>query len=183
MGKKFDVKYILRIAVVLFIICALTALLLAVVNGLTAVKIAENAEAKMNNSIYKIFGEEISPPELKEGSYTDAVKNVYEIKDTNGSFMGYAVYTVPVGFKGDIEMMVGINPDMSVKSVEIINLSETPGLGTKVKDEAFIGQYNDKSGDLELKEDIIPVAGATISSRAVNDGINEAVKAAGGIKG
>lgn len=182
MEKTFDLKYILRIGGILFIICALTALLLAAVNAVTADKIAANSQAKMEASISSIFGDGISAADT-ELKFDTSVKNVYEVKDDKGDLLGYAVYAVPVGFKGDIEMMVGFTSEGVLKSVEIITMSETPGLGTKVGESAFIDQYKDKSGELVLGTDITAVAGATISSRTVNDAVNEAQEAVGGIIG
>ncbi len=182
MEKKFDIKDILRIGIVLFIICALIALLLSAVNELTKEKIEENAQARMDESISVIFGDGIQTS-LIDKSFNDPVKQVYEVKDANGHLQGYAVYAVPVGFKGDIEIMVGVTVAGNCKSVEIISMSETPGLGTKVGNEDFLSQYHNKYGSLVLGEDIIPVAGATISSKTVNGAVNEAINAVGGIIG
>ncbi len=176
MEKKIDIKYFATIGGVLFIICALTALLLAVVNDLTADRIALNSQLRMNESIESIFGEGISSEKLNK-EYQAPVDSIYEVYDANGTKLGYAVYTVPVGFKGDIEMMVGVTLAGHCKSVEIISMSETPGLGTKVGDAAFLNQYHNMQGTLVLGEDIMPVAGATISSRTVNIAVNAAINA------
>ena len=63
-------------------------------------------------------------------------------------------------------------------------MSETPGLGAKSKDKAFIGQYKDKDAK-ELKvikngtpkdNEIVAIAGATITSDAVTRGVNQSIK-------
>ena len=181
MKKNFDVKFILRVAGVLFVICSVTALLLATVNEFTAERIAANASQRMEDSISKIFGENIEISTV-EGEYDSPVNTVYLVK-SNGVPKGYAVYTIPTGFKGDIEMMVGVTLAGNCHKVEFISMSETPGLGTKVQNEEFLAQYNNAFGDLVIKENIQPVAGATISSSAVNEGINAALEAVGGIIG
>lgn len=182
MEKKFDIKEILRIGVVLFVICAIVALLLSAVNELTKEKIAFNAQERMNSSISVIFGENIKTA-LIEAETQAPVKEIYEVKDSSETLMGYAVYAVPVGFKGDIELMVGVTVAGNCKSVEIISMSETPGLGTKVGEPKFLEQYHNNQGSLVLGSDITPVAGATISSRTVNDAVNAAVEAVGGVIG
>lgn len=182
MEKRFDIKDILRIGLILFVICSIVALLLSAVNELTKEKISLNAQSRMNSSISVIFGDGIHTS-LIDIEQQDPVKQVYEVRDADENLMGYAVYTVPVGFKGDIEMMVGVSIAGNCKSVEIISMSETPGLGTKVGEDKFLSQYRNKQGSLALDSDIIPVAGATISSRTVNDAVNEAINAVGGIIG
>lgn len=182
MEKRFDIRQILRIGLVLFIICALVALLLSVVNELTKDKIAENTQLRMDESVAAIFGKGITTKAVDK-SFEAPVKTVYEVIDADGTLQGYAVYVVPKGFKGGIEMMVGVTLGGNCKSVEIISMSETPGVGTKVGETDFLSQYHNKGGELVLNEDIDAVASATISSRAVNNGVNAAIKAAGGIIG
>ncbi len=181
MEKKFDFKFILRVAGVLFIICAITALLLATVNEFTAERISANAAQRMEDSIAKIFGDGIEIAEV-EGDYEEPVNAVYLVSN-GGVPQGYAVYTIPTGFKGDIEMMVGVTLAGNCHKVEFISMSETPGLGTKVQNDEFLAQYDNAFGDLVIKENIQPVAGATISSSAVNEGINAALETVGGIIG
>lgn len=63
-------------------------------------------------------------------------------------------------------------------------MSETPGLGAKSKDPAFIDQYNDKDAK-QLKviknavpkdDEIVAIAGATITSNAVTKGVNQSIE-------
>ena len=181
MEKRFDVRYILRIAGVLLIICALVALMLSAVDLLTKDKIAENAQARMDESISLIFGDAITTKKVNS-DFQAPVDSIYEVYSTDGNMVGYAVYTVPQGFKGDIEMMVGVTLGGHCKSVEIISMSETPGLGTKAGEPAFLDQFRNTNKPV-LGEDVIPVAGATISSRAIDTAVNAALNAVGGING
>ena len=52
--------------------------------------------------------------------------------------------------------------------------SETEGLGSRVKDEAFTQQFIGQTPPLALGEDVDAVSGATVSSRAAVDAVNEA---------
>ncbi len=179
MEKKFDPLYILKIAGVLFIICSITALLLSAVNLLTKQKIAENSQARMNESIAHIFGEAITAEKIDK-DFQAPVNSIYKVYSADGNMVGYAVYTIPVGFKGDIEMMVGVTLGGHCKSVEIISMSETPGLGTKAGEPGFLNQFHNVTKPV-LGENVMPVAGATISSRAINTAVNAAINAVGGI--
>ena len=55
-------------------------------------------------------------------------------------------------------------------------LSETPGLGQKVKDDAFQGQFSGMAAEAFTLDDIDAVTGATISSRAATTAINAAIE-------
>ena len=57
-----------------------------------------------------------------------------------------------------------------------MSLSETPGLGSRVQEAAYLDQYKGQSGTLTLGEDVDAIAGATVSSRAVLNGVNRAVE-------
>lgn len=157
-------KYYLRIAGVLFLICALTALVVAGVNAITKDKIAENSMKKMNDTVTDIFGDGITVNSL-DIDVTEPVTAVYEV-EKDGNLLGYAVYTKPVGFKAEIEMMVGFDTDLNCKAVRIISLSETPGLGSRVEDEKFLEQFSSDNFD--------SIAGATISSLTVKNGVDSA---------
>jgi electron transport complex protein RnfG len=43
--------------------------------------------------------------------------------------------------KGGIVIVVGLGTDGAVRGLSVVSLSETPGLGTKVDDSAFLGQF------------------------------------------
>lgn len=181
MEQKKGFKYFIRIGGTLFLIAAIMAFALAVVNELTADRIAANAEKETNATIAEIFGDGIEFTQLS-GEFQSPVKTVYDVTK-DGQPQGWAVLCAPAGFKAEIEMIVGVAPDGSCRSVKIISLSETPGLGAKVAEDEFLSQYVAKTGGLEIKTDIAEVAGATISSSAVNDAVNAALDAVAGIMG
>lgn len=167
------IKFYIRVAGVLFVVCAITALLLSAIHGLTKDKIETNAVNKMNATIAEIFKGDIKTEKV-EVPLSSTVKDVYKVT-CDDDLVGYAVHVVPMGFKGDIDMMVGVDQSGKCIDVKIISLSETPGLGSKVGDEIFLAQYQGGDGNYTVKGDIQPVAGATISSAAVTDGVNAAI--------
>ncbi|NLY43999.1 MAG: RnfABCDGE type electron transport complex subunit G [Clostridiaceae bacterium] len=127
--------------------------------------------------------EEIKVKGLGEGDYK-TVQNVYVGKN-DGNAVGYCVGVAPSGFGGPIEMVVGIDSEGKVTGVTIVNSSETPGLGSKAAEPKFKGQYKGKSTDSPLKviksgtpadNEIVAISGATITSNAVTQGVNSAVK-------
>ena len=181
MEEKKGLRYFIRITCTLLAIAAVMAFALAAVNEVTKDRIEQNNIAEMNAVISKIFGDGISSEEL-DAEKSDPVKAIYKI-EKDGAFQGYAVKCAPMGFKAEIEMIVGVTPEGTVKAVRIITLSETPGLGAKVAEDEFLSRFDGKSEGLEVKVNIQEVAGATISSRAVTEAVNAAVIAVKGLGG
>ena len=83
------------------------------------------------------------------------------------------------GYGGDIVLMVGFKKDKkTVISYKVLQASETPGLGMKLKTPEFAGQFSGKDGSaLKVKKDggdIEAITSATITSRAVCKAIADA---------
>lgn len=89
----------------------------------------------------------------------------------NGGVVGYAVVVEERGYGGKMRVVVGASPEGTVVGVRVVSQNETPGLGAKVAEEAFLGQFAGRRlEEIALKKDggeIEAVTGATISSRAV----------------
>lgn len=165
------VTYI-KLTGVLAAISALVALLLSVVNNFTADAITEGEMKRREETVFSIF------------SYADSVE-LYGTDEKSGSSIylvyaedklcGYCVNVASNGFGGEINMMVGVSPDNSVESVKIISLSETPGVGSKTRSDSFLAQFAGKKGSLKIGDDVDAISGATISSKAVLEGVNTAL--------
>ena len=170
-------KNIARLAITLLLITAVVAAALAGVNALTEPIIAQINYQKTQDAI-----EAVLPGGGESIDFTDNtgwVSTVYE------SETGYAVEVTPsTGFDGDIAMMVGIDPQGNVLGISIISHTETAGLGavaaaTTSAGEAFRGQFVGASGSPSVTKDggeIDAITGATITSRAVCDGVNAALE-------
>jgi electron transport complex protein RnfG len=106
--------------------------------------------------------------------------DVYPAKKDN-EIVGYAVKTYSKkGYSGQIILAVGFKPDGTIYNITVLEQKETPGLGTKMADVAFKGQFNDKnpsSFPLKVKKDggqVDAITAATISSRAFCDAVQNA---------
>ncbi|MCI8477175.1 MAG: RnfABCDGE type electron transport complex subunit G [Oscillospiraceae bacterium] len=165
---------IVQLAVILFAISAVCALLLGLVNLITADAIQKAKDEKTQ----KAMAEVLTADSYEQVEYTggDAlVQAVYQAGDA-----GYVVQVTPSGFGGVINMMVGVGTDGNVTGVSIISMSETSGLGTNAKKETFRDQYTGQPGPFSVTKDggqINAITGATITSRAVSTGVNAAVDA------
>ena len=164
--NRKDVLSVLNIGARLLIICLVVAGIVSLVNEVTKTRYAELQEEQMQESMASIFG-------LEKVDYRELADDVYLISQ-DGETLGYCVQNATAGFGGDITLMVGFNRDFSIAGVQILSHSETPGLGAKANDASYLSQYNGKSGELTLNEDIDAISGATISSKAVLSGVNSA---------
>ena len=123
-----------------------------------------------------------------EAVYGDTVINdegdkailYYRAKDSSGNLVGYAFFRKQVGAQGLIEVAGGVDSSFNaITGIGIMSHTETPGLGSKIVDDPFKSQFtNVKVADLSLSKSggaIDSITGATISSQAVIDALNEQV--------
>lgn len=164
-----SIKNVLGITLKLLVISTVTALLLSGVNALTKEKIAANAEEEKRAAISEIFGDGI-----ETALYPGALENVTELYNVsrNGEFIGYAAQVAPLGFGGEMTVMVGVSSDGTIAGVKLISHSETPGLGNRVGEVSHTSKYIGQSAD-GLSVDAI--TGSTISSNALLSGVETAL--------
>lgn len=178
--KGSIVKYVLRISLTLLAITALVAAALAGVNAITADRIAQIKQEKVQNAIAQVLpnAQVYGQAKFFEDA-TGFVKTIYE------SDKGFAVEVVPAGFGGGITMMVGVTQDGKVSGIVVISHTETAGLGSvaganNAAGEAFRNQFVGTSDTLAVDKDggtIDSITSATITSRAVVAGVNAALEA------
>ena len=172
------------LVVVLFLITFITALLLGFVNQVTAPQIEKNNEATRAAAMAELIPEaepvQAEPAEVPSPDKdTPAIQNIYEMQK-DGETVGYCMEVLPSGFGGTLTVVVGINTDGTVAGAKDTSHTETPGLGAKAQaDPTWIPQFAGKPADGSLAVtkdggDIVPITGATITSRAVTKAVNTA---------
>ncbi len=168
-----SVSYILRLVVTLFAITAVVAGLLAGVNLLTRDRIADAKAQKTLDAIAEVLPDGGQAQQLEQyEDKTGLVTAVYS------SPQGYAVKVTPNGFGGAIEMMVGVSKEGKVLGISIISHAETPSLGAVAAADSAKGQaFRDSfiGFDGSDPEDYDAISGATITSKAVAEGVAAAV--------
>ena len=102
--------------------------------------------------------------------------------DADGNNVGYAFsVTTADGFDGNISMAVGVNADGAVNGISFTELSETPGMGMRVDEDEFKGQFAgrnvskftlNKAGGSTAEDEIDSVSGASTTSGAVVNAVN-----------
>ena len=171
------------LAGVLLAVTALVAFMLAAVNQITAPMIAQNAEKELIEARKAVLKEAIDfyPVDISNHEGT-SVFAVYAGKagETN---VGYCVRVKPIGYGGEIDMLVGINDSGAVERVVILSMSETAGLGAKAQDAEFLRQYAGKGPGAALSvikngtpkdSEVVAISGATVTSKAVTEGVQAA---------
>lgn len=190
--KKREMREMIRMVVTLFVISLVCSAILGVVNAVTEDRIAdieaETRAAAMRDVLPDADSFADVSGELDEDFKTEnAVTGIYAATAADGSDAGYAVMVAPRGFGGEIVMIVGVNTEGVVTGVVITEMSETAGLGAKADDPSFLSQYVGKSGSLTVvkgnagENQISAITGATVTSRAVTDGVLAAMKAAAAV--
>lgn len=177
MNKK-DVREILKTAISLFLICAISAGLLGAVNSVTNEKIASNAEKAENEARMAVLpgAESFEKKTLED-------ETVYYEGLSGSEKLGYVFTVYSSGYGGKIKLTVGVGNDGAVTGLTILSINETPGLGMNAKKESFLSQYIGKSGTLSAVKnktpgdnEILAITSATVTSKAVTSAVNEALK-------
>lgn len=167
----------LKLGFSLFLIAAVAAFVLALVNAVTAGTIAQHAEEKRQAAMASVMpGANVFSEMYNEDPTIDRISGAY----SGTTFLGYCVEVAPNGFGGAISLMVGVDGNGSVTGVSILDHGETAGLGAKAADPAFLNQYIGMSGSIAVNvgtNSIQAITGATITSKAVTQGINTALTA------
>ena len=173
MSKKFSPKEILVPTITLFVIALMATLLLAMVNNVTADRIAAAqaaAEAEARQSVF---------PDAK--NFVEK-SNYFEATDADGNVIGYVFNTASKGYGGDVPVTVGIDADGAITGIVPGDLSnETPGLGQNASNDNFKAQFVGKTGKITVvknapgENEIQALTSATITSTAVANAVNDAV--------
>lgn len=188
-----------RLTGVLLAVCVVAAALLGATNYITVDKIAEQAALANDQARRSVLsqaqeftmleGQEIN--ELLAKTDYDSVREVYEAK-VDGNIIGYAIKTSPKGYGGEMEVMVGVDMEGKVTRINVGNNNETPGLGQNATKPEFQAQFTSKNwneGVSVIKSgtpkdnEIVAIAGATITSNAVAKGVNQALNLAKELSG
>lgn len=159
----------LRLILVLTVIALISGGVLAETYRFANPRIEENRKMEMEKAIIEVL-----PGCARfEETVVDG-KKIYKGLNNEGHEVGLAFVAEAGGFQGVIRMMVGVDLAAGkMTGIKILEHLETPGLGARISEAWFQGQFKGKS--LEDKfvpgEDVDAITGATVSSRAVSEGL------------
>lgn len=177
--KKLDINRVPVTTAILFLICIIVTAALAGTNFITKDRIAA-LEAETEKKAMAIV--------LPAENYTEAkttfenTEYTYYVAKNGEETKGYLISTSENGYGGEIKVMIGVDKGGTVTGVNILSAGdETPGLGANVTKKSFYSQFTGKAKDIVLqknqadasKNEIKAVTGATISSTAVKNAVND----------
>jgi electron transport complex protein RnfG len=189
------------LVVVLTLVCLISALALALVNGVTKDRIAEQKRLAELRAVSEAL------PRNSVGYDNDPSKDVIAVTQwktedgspkriflgrKDGNVVGVAFTSVGEGYGGYITIMMGVDLTGKLTGIEILEHLETPGLGANIESaelfrDQFKGKYREGSpaGKLEVIKgrkadkdwEIEALTGATVSPtgvvQAINDGLEK----------
>jgi Na+-translocating ferredoxin:NAD+ oxidoreductase RnfG subunit len=96
--------------------------------------------------------------------------------------LGYCVESEVVGRSGPFKIVVVLDKQLIVKQAAVVSYPWPRG--RDVARRAFTSQFEGKGPEdaIEIGKDIDAMSGATISCRAMSEGVREAIKILNGIK-
>jgi len=161
------VKEMVRYGVILAVICIIASGLLAGMNSLTKARIMAQAQAEEEGAVKEVMpeGERFQAQRIgDEIAY-------YKVYDQKDKFIGVVFKASAKGYSSVIETMVGMDRDGSITAIKVLSQNETPGLGSRVSEPEFSGQFSRK--DVAGLDKVQAITGATISSQAVINSVRQ----------
>ena len=187
---------IVKNTLILTAITVVSGLLLGVVYGITKEPIAQAQENTKQEAYRTVlsdasefetveFDADTAASLLSENGYTsDVITEIAEGTDASGETVGYVISVQSSeAYDGSLSLSVGIASNGTVKGIEMLEISETAGLGMKADEAEFKDQFKDKNVQkftyTKTGEDgddkIDAISGATITTNAVTNAVDSAL--------
>ena len=163
-------REILSMIIVLSLICGASGYALSMLKEITAPAIEEQVLTYVQGpALKRVCPSATNDPIADRKAFTLDGQSIMVFPYKQGDkLLGVALEGKGKGFGGDIGVMVGFNLDNdSLIGIGVTEMRETPGLGTKVAEPKFAGQFTGKPMNVELTAKggtIDAISGATISS-------------------
>jgi len=158
-------KEVVRYGFILSLICIIASAALAGMNSLTKNRIMAQAKSEEENSLKELLPQAVGFEAVK--SKEEII--YYRAFDKEGRPLGVAFKALGKGYSSSIETLVAMQEDGTFTAIKVISQNETPGLGARITQSSFTGQFSGKKDFSGVEA----ITGATISSRAVMDSVGE----------
>ena len=187
-------------ALVLTCITVIAGFALGLVYEITKTPIANAQEAALQEAYQTVFADAASFAALEsfdaekatalvhDAGYTDdSIDNCVKALDASGNTLGYVItVTSSAGYGGKITFSMGVTNDKMINGYSITSISETAGLGMKARDTGdgtFSSQFINRAAEIftvtkngaSKSSEIDAISAATITSKAVTNGVNAGV--------
>ncbi|MCU0600314.1 MAG: FMN-binding protein [Desulfobacterales bacterium] len=198
-SNRFQNNYLVQAWLVL-LLASLFGFILAGVQATLGPKIEANKVNETREKVPEVILGKSKAQELSGGGGSLAIDsrfisvekqgktkiyNVFEARYPDGRVAGWATKVTGQGYADKIELLMGLDSKAeNLTGIFILGQKETPGLGNKIEEDAWRGQFSGKSTSQPLRVikggasdayTIDAITGATISSRSVTDIVNTSV--------
>lgn len=165
-------KDILKLGLILAAFSVVSCVSLALVNSITAPRIAALKLSGSAAAMKQIF------PEAAKFEPVEAValdlggdvtfRSVNLAKSADDALLG-AVVEAEGPTYDRAAILVGVDTSFAVTGTSILELSDSPGFGQRAKEGGYMDQYNGKtpSDAFVVGDDVVALSGATISSKGI----------------
>lgn len=178
-------KDVLSMILALSLVSGLAGGLLALTDRVTREPIAQSRRTETLAAIRRVLPPYDNDPSAAPRTVEAAGRVwTFYVARREGRVVGAAFETdSDQGYSGRIRLLVGVRADDDTLSgLEILEQSETPGLGARIREPAFLRQFAGKSvahTRWAVKKDggdVDAITGATISPRAVADALKRGIE-------
>lgn len=175
-------------ALILFVITVVAGLLLGVVYDVTKEPIAQQKAKAKQEACANVFAaatafETVTDLRCLNINGVD-IEEVMRALDGDGNLLGYVItVTDHEGYGGDIQFSMGVTLDGTLNGISLLSISETAGLGMKAGD-VLVPQFANKGTSDKFtytksgatsEYEIDAISGATITTNAIVNGVNEGI--------
>lgn len=176
------VRDIIRPVVVLVVITVVVSAALALTYQFTKPEETSGPDMELIGTA----GKEVMPDADGFTQLTQTAEGaVYMFRADNGA--GILIQGETSGYDGPVSFLIGFDPQGAITGVKVLSHTETPGLGANIETKEFTDRFIGKTGEVGVKtgdaNEIDAITGATISSKAMCAGVNQARLAFESVKG
>lgn len=177
----------LKLGVFLLIVAGLAGLAIGYVYQITSPIIAEQIIQDKINSFSEVYPQvdeikDESSQYVKEDS--ESMVSEVNVAYKKGAPCGVIYIVEPSGYNGMVRTLVAFDiPTQKVTGIKVLNQAETPGLGANATESWFADRFKDKTATQPLEvvkqepvgdNQVLAITSATITSKAVTEGVNNA---------
>ncbi len=161
-------KKSVKSTLVLVVICAVTAILLALTNAITAPTIKANQDKAANEALLQVMPNGQGFEKLDLSTYTLPATVTDAYKEAGG---GYVFQLKTTGYGSDFIIMCGVNADGTISGTVCLSSTETLGY-----EKTFGANFTGK--DAAGVDAVDTVSGATKTTQAYKNAMKDALNAA-----
>lgn len=162
---------IVKTGLILALVCAIAAGSLALTQNVTSGIIAERQERELQAMLIELL------PTADSFELVTEENAQYYLGKSSGQLVGAVVVGEASGYGGLLQLLVAVNPQGVIQSVNVRSQSETIGIGSRAMQPEFLDQFRNLTPEKKPVPgtNVDMLQGATISSRAVTSAVGKAL--------